>query len=162
MYGIRISQHPVIISNYSINKFCRPASTLALCVVLLSAQEINARITTKMRPRWMGLGASREWIIASRNMWTRREGKIKLLSMEILSLFKIAFLSVSRVIQLNATSRRVKALKSKNTKRENFNAFDKWREFLSVFHAFNACLGWVWILRQVFLLLVILPRASVM
>lgn len=46
-------------------------------------------------------------------MWMGQgKKKIKLLSMKILSHFKIVFRS--RVIQLNATSKRVTALKSKN------------------------------------------------
>lgn len=58
--------------------------------------------------------------------------------MKILSHFKIVFWSVSRVIQLNATSRRVRALKSKNKNS------DKWKEIFSTHFMLVCCYRWCW------------------
>jgi hypothetical protein len=116
MYGRRISQHPVIISNYSINKFIRPTLAQIFAVVEQSGDDVD---TQSHRPE-----RAVRWVMALTELVHEQ---IKTRSMK----FFVTFCPVRSVacysIKCDERRRRWMALKSKNTERpENFNAFDKW------------------------------------
>jgi hypothetical protein len=108
-YGIRISRHPVIISNYSINKFIHSTLAHEISSPLWEQSRHAARAAARAMSYRRGDDTGARRAVPDENQVVEHE--------IFLSHFKIVLprSSVSRVIQLNAT--KTTALKSKNTSR---------------------------------------------